>query len=186
MDFSGVADIQFKLICIKRRVLGISYGTPTWSSNGWYSDGTGAYIDPLYDTTSDSKWLLNNAGVSWVNFQVTGSGSITGGFDGTADTNTNIVPKTGTMYINGSSATFSNYAKIGFTSVNRISATEIVKDGVTLASNSTAKFSGKLLIGARNRVDISSMDSFYLGGISFICMGGAALDYTAMKTILEP
>ena len=185
MDFSGVADIQFKLICIKRRVLGISYGPPTWSSDGWLGDGTTAYIDPLYDTTSDAKWLLNNAGVSWVNFQTASAGAVTGAYTGTADDYVLIAPKTGHIGINGNNTATVNYTKLGFSSVNRISATQVMRNNVAVTANSNTRFAGELLIGCRDRIDLGTRDSFYDGGISFICMGGASTDYTAMKTILE-
>ena len=187
MDFSGVADIQFKLICIKRRVLGISYGTPTWSSDGWLGDGTTAYIDPLYDTTSDAKWLLNNAGVSWVNFQTASAGAVTGAYTGTADDYDYVLiaPKTGHIGINGKNTVTDNYTQLGFSSVNRISATQVMRNNVAVTANSNTKFAGKLLIGCRDNIDASSLDVFYDGGISFIFMGGASTDYTAMETILE-
>jgi len=186
LDFSGDADIAFKTLCIKRRVECVSYGNPTWSNEGWKGNGTNAYIDPLYHTNDTADWQLNNAGVSWDNFfKSPNNGAIVAAYSGGTSDYTFIIGG-GRYNINGSTTITPAWSILGFNSANRISATEVLANGVVRLQNSNTKLQNKLYIGARNRVDQGgSADSFTEEGIGFVFIGGASQDYNRVKAIFD-
>jgi len=188
LDLSGDADIAFRTLCIKRRVECVSYGNPTWSNEGWKGNGTNSYIDPLYHTNDTADWQLNNAGVSWNSFyQSVSNGSIVAAYSGSTDDYTFISGKSQRYNINGQGGESpTNWSVLGFNSANRISATEILVNGVVRLQNSNTKLQNKLYIGARNRVDQGgSADLFTNEGIGFVFIGGASQDYNAIKAIFD-
>ena len=187
-DFSGDADIQFKLICLKRRVLAIAYGGGVWSQDGWLGNGTNSYIDPLYDTTSDTNWQLNSAGVFWKSFQKsTGSKAIIGSSGGTISDYTLIIPNNGVdsyASINGTVNMLSPYGRLGLNMVSRFSSTELKINEVTGNVNSQLRREGALVIGARTTATKDTLSLFTNEGIGFIAIGGdTSNDYTNLKTI---
>ena len=191
LDLSGDADIAFKTLCIKRRVECVSYGTPTWSNQGWLGNGTDAYIDPLYNTNDIGlKWELNSAGVSWDSFKKsTGLKAITGGYAINTDDYTLVIPNNPSnsyFSINGwDSTTTPAYGVLGFNSVNRVNSADILTNNIVLVKGSRTKWAYPLFIGCRNRVDTGGKDLFTNEGMSFVCMGGASQDYNAIKAIFD-
>jgi len=186
-DFSGDADIQFKLICLKRRVLAIDYGGGVWSNDGWLGNGTNSYIDPLFDTTSDTNWQLNSAGVFWKSFQKsTGTKVIIGNSGATTDY-TLVVPNADPesyASINGTVNKLSPYGRLGLNMVSRPNSTEIKINGVNDSVSSGTKWEGALVIGARTTATKEALSLYTNEGIGFIAIGGdTSNDYTNLKTI---
>lgn len=186
-DFTGDADINFKLICVKRRVKGIAYGGGTWDNRGWKGNGVNAYIDPLYNTIdANSNWSLNDAGVGWTSFSLPTTGYITGGFVSAAADNYTLV---GYLYvsINDYSGMVSSYIQLGYNSVHRVGDSEVKYNGSGSRGVPSKKvYDNKLYIGARVRIDRSSVDGFYDGGIGFITIGGNSnAAYNNLRTMFQ-
>jgi len=190
-DFSGVADIQFKLLCLKRRVLAIAYGGGVWSTQGWLGNAINSYIDPLYVTGNDTNWQLNSAAISWLSFQKGTKGTLSGNYNGGTNNYTLLKPNFGTKSyhsINGDATQVPTYGIVGFNSVSRISSSEILINGASKLSGSNTVMNGKLVIGAWVRADLGDEIQDYTDeGIGFVMMGGkiTATDYATIKSILE-
>jgi len=192
-QFETTADIAFRLICWKRKILAISYGSPTWSNSGWAGNGTNAYIDPLYNTSSAGlNWALNDAGVAWKSFQKSNvtSATIIGGFSGVTSDYVLIIPNDGaTSYrsINGDFVAKGNYGQLGLNAVNRISSTQIqVHDNAPVSSNSGGKYNNKIMIGARWKASGPIIDLFTNEGIGFIAVGAnMSAEYAEIKTAIN-
>ena len=187
-NFESTASVAFKLICWKRKILAVSYGSPTWSNDGWKGNGTNAYIDPLYDTrTASSKWILNSAAVIWKSFSITGIGCIIGGFGGGGYTL--VITDNGVesyASIQGSSSKVSSYGVLGLNMVSRESDVLIKYNNLDRNTTSTSIWAEKLFIGARNRVDNGTIDQYSNEGIGFIAIGGAMFaEYAAIKTAIN-
>jgi len=187
-DFSGDADIQFKLICLKRRILAIAYGGGVWSQDGWLGNGTNSYIDPLYDTTSDTNWQLNSAGVFWKSFQKSvGFNAIMGLSGVSTSLYTLVLPNPepeSYASINGTVNKRSPYGRLGLNMVSRFSSTEIKINEVTDTVDSQEKYEGVFVIGARTTVTKDTISLYTNEGIGFIAIGGdTSNDYTNLKTI---
>jgi len=186
-DFSGDADIQFKLICLKRRVLAIAYGGGIWSNDGWLGNGTNSYIDPLFDTTNDTNWQLNSAGVFWKSFQKsTGLRVIIGG-SGASEVYTLVIPNGDSdsyASINGTVYKLSSYGRLGLNMVSRPNSTDLIINETISSKNSEGKWEGAFVIGARTTATKDTISLYTNEGIGFIAIGGdTSNDYTNLKTI---
>jgi len=189
---SGTADLNFKLICWKRKIKMIAYGGLIWDSQGVKPNGTNGYIDPLYDTTNSTNYLLNDVGIDWVQVEpfVSGTKVITGGYSGDTSDIVGIGPKFNATEslasIHGGNVLVPFYAIVGYNSVNRISAsTTKANDTGTYSHPSGAKWSNPLLIFVRNRV-APNKDNYYDTKVSFVSIGASVYnEYATLKTILE-
>jgi len=187
-NFESTASIAFKLICWKRKILAVSYGSPTWSNDGWLGNGTNTYIDPLYDTrTAGLNWVLNSAAVIWKSFSISSGNCIIGGFG--AGGYTLVLPDGGSnsySSINGSSAKVNSYGVLGLNMVSRESNVLTKYNNLDNSTASTSVWAEKLFIGARNRVDQGGQDNYSDEGIGFIAIGGAMFaEYAAIKTAIN-
>jgi len=186
----GTATPAFKLYCWKRKIKMIAYGGLIWDSQGVKPNGTNGYIDPLYDTTNSTNYLLNDVGIDWVQVEpfVSGFKVITGGYEGISTTITGIYPKTSDTQsiasIHGGNVLVPLYAIVGYNSVNRISSiTTKANDTGTYSHTSGAKWSNPLFIFVRNK--ISSKESYYDTKVSFVSIGASVYnEYATLKTIL--
>lgn len=192
--FKGTANDEFKLICWKRRIKAVKVGVITFDTLGAKGNGTSSYIDPLFDLINSNAYTLNSAGVDWVEVEqgAANGGAIVGVYVGNTSEYLLITPRqaatTGYAVLNGYTAASSNYGKLGYIAVNRVSSSSInINNGAAvLAHNSITKVSKPVFIFARNRVDTSSTDRHYNGKISFFSIGASVLsEHDAIKSILE-
>ena len=187
-NFESTASVAFKLICWKRKILAVSYGSPTWSNDGWKGNAANAYIDPLYDTrTAGLNWTLNSAAVIWKSFSISLDGCVTGGFG--AGGFTLVAPNRGTnsyASINGDAKKVDAYSVLGLNMVSRESNALVKYNNIDKNSSSGTVWAEKLFLGARNNIVSANIDLYIDEGIGFIAIGGSMFaEYAAIKTAIN-
>jgi len=176
--FKSTASTAFKLICWKRRIQAIAYGGLTWSDSGVKGNGTNGYIDPLFNPTVNGvNYTLNNASIGFSLFDIGSSGlrAIAGVYTGAFVSYVLISPNNSNqsyLGVNGSLYTNSLvWAKLGYTSANRISAATLSIDTTDIANSSGGLVNEKIMILARNQSASGTQDAFSDAGLGFISFG---------------
>jgi len=176
LRFKGTATPAFKLICWKRRIEAQAFGGLTWSDSGVLGNGTTGYIDPLFIPANGVKYTLNDASVAFSTFNIGTSGgnkTIAGSWSGANNGYILIIPNNGGsshLSINQFKTTTA-YAKLGYTSVNRISSSLISLDTTDITNSSGQLSTAKVYILARSLNNTA--DLFSDAGLGFISFGAS-------------
>ncbi|MEX0596733.1 MAG: hypothetical protein WD512_09545, partial [Candidatus Paceibacterota bacterium] len=191
--FKGSADSAFKLICWKRRIQAIGYGSLAWSVDGVKGNASNAYIDPLYNPrTLTGKYKVNDASIGFKTFDVgtVGTRTIAGAYvNGSDDGYSLIIPNSSDSYMALNRVTTStrqsNYASTEYTQIDRLPNNDSNLNNVfkfNIAPDS--KVASAFFILARN--NNGNPDVFGDQGISFIRFGGdTSSEYSAVKTVID-
>ena len=195
-DFSGTADPQFKLICYKRLIQAQAYGGLVWDVNGVRGNGTNAYINTLFNPSTDGiKYTELNASImAFLAYDSpnTFGNVLVGVYDGNVENYIYSTPYQGSntyAYINGKTNGSARHdAPNKLISINRLVGNSVRTinggyDNTSTSLDGTGLINGNVLIHSRNRLDTGTIDSYGDYGISCFALGSRKED---IHSLIEP